>query len=109
MSTMTCIERLPADWDQNLGDWDDASAASDAWRQAFSTWLSENYPQCYVSGNEIHGPATYVYPDADVQSDTPPASELEPLPDSLYEEFMELHSADWADCIENIMEANNET
>lgn len=104
MSTTTTIETLPMGWDNgdSAGEWPQGSeAAGRAWHDAFDEYLTENYPHCFLSGNRIYGPATYRFDGLDMQSDTPAASELKPLPeDGIYTEFADLHSGDWCDVIE---------
>jgi len=106
--TTTTIERMPMNWDsgESMGEWEQgAEAAGAAWRAAFDDYLEKNYHHCSLVGNEIYGPATYRFPDANVQADTPSADDLEPLPaGGIYAEFQGLHQDDWCDVIENFIE-----
>lgn len=102
--TSAVIEILPGDWDQDsqFGDgWDEMGIdPARAWKGMLERWLDNNYPGCYVSGDEIRGPATYRFPDAFVQPDTPRANDLPTLPEEgLYEAFQALHRNDWAEAI----------
>lgn len=102
--TTTLIERLPCNWDSddNFGDaWGDISPGS-IWSEIFCRWIEYRYADAkiHVCGNEIIGPATYVYPNASVQRGTPSLEELPDLPDSLYGEFNEGWVGDsWCDLI----------
>jgi hypothetical protein len=103
MVTTTVVERMPQNWDaaDNFGDdWGEIDP-SKTWREMFQEFLAKHYPHCSLAGDEIYGPATYRFPDADVQKDTPKIDDLEPLPDdSIYSEFQALHENSWSEDIE---------
>jgi hypothetical protein len=87
-----------------MGDWDEGDDPGAAWRAAFEHYLEDYYPHCKLVGEEIYGPATYRFPDANVQRDTPAAEDLEPLPaGGIYAEFQELHRDDWTELIEEYL------
>jgi hypothetical protein len=104
MSTTTTVERMPCNWDSgdSMGEWEQGSAAAGAaWRAAFEAYLTENYPNCALVGDEIYGPATYRFDGHDMQRNTPKLADLKPLPDDgIYAEFQKMHRDDWCDVIE---------
>lgn len=112
MATMTVIDRLPGDWNSldRFGDgWTELGIDPRAeWTALFDEWLEANYgPHIYRVGNEIHGPATYLFGPENTggqgrkyQRDTPAIEDLPQLPESLYDEFNDLHSDDWLRAIQ---------
>ena len=109
--TTTVVESMPLNWDSgdNMGDWGEEDAGA-AWRGMFEEWLTENYPDLALVGDEIYGPATYRFPDANVQHDTPKAEDLKPLPDGgVYREFEDLHQDDWSEAIQDYLDGEEKT
>jgi len=120
MVTMTKIEQMPINWDSDdsFGDnWGESGIhPGDVWSKMFCDWLTANYPNLALTGNEIIGPASYLfgepYDDKNfcyrMQRDTPRPEELKALPENgLYNEFLETIPSDICEAILKYAESND--
>ena len=120
MVTMTKIDQMPMNWDSDSdgfgSGWGESGIHPGAvWRKMFDEWLTDNYPDLILTGNEIIGPASYCYGEPydeinhcwKMQRDTPRPDELKELPENgLYNEFSESIRGDICELIEQYAKSN---